>query len=133
MNNKIVGLVVTRHENQTRRDFIRKVAYASPVLLTLPAAPSFAQQGSGSGGSSDPEPPTDGSNTGPRPSGELNCDQPLTPIDSDVAQSMCSFSVDDTTGELLFEDIIVSQDEIPGQLAQGNLMGTCEEFFCNAS
>ena len=38
-------------KSQSRREFIRKALYSSPVLLTLPATPSFAQQGSGGGGS----------------------------------------------------------------------------------
>lgn len=31
---------------KSRRDFIKKVAYTAPVVLTLAAAPSFARNGS---------------------------------------------------------------------------------------
>ena len=31
----------------SRREFFQKAAYIAPVLLTLPASPSFAQSGSG--------------------------------------------------------------------------------------
>ena len=41
-------------EHTTRREFLTRAAYASPVLLTLPAIPSFAQSGSGGGGVIDP-------------------------------------------------------------------------------
>ena len=34
----------------TRREFVRKASYSTPLLLTLPALPSFAQQGSGAAG-----------------------------------------------------------------------------------
>jgi hypothetical protein len=34
-------------ERMTRRDVIKKVAYITPVILTLMAAPSFASGGSG--------------------------------------------------------------------------------------
>ena len=33
----------------TRRDFIKKTAYAAPVIMTLSARPSFAGQGSDRG------------------------------------------------------------------------------------
>ena len=36
----------------TRRDFIKKAAYAAPVIATLSAKPSFAGSGSGWQGSS---------------------------------------------------------------------------------
>ena len=53
MNDKIPDTDDQINELPSRREFIRKAAYASPVLLTLPAVPSFAQQGSGAG-SGDP-------------------------------------------------------------------------------
>jgi hypothetical protein len=33
----------------SRREFIRRAAYVPPVILTLAAAPSYAQTGSGNG------------------------------------------------------------------------------------
>jgi len=33
-------------QNQSRRKFVKKAAYAAPVILTLAAAPSFAKPGS---------------------------------------------------------------------------------------
>ena len=33
-------------EKENRRDFLKKAAYAAPVVLTLKAVPAFAQQGS---------------------------------------------------------------------------------------
>lgn len=32
--------------NEARRDFVKKLAYVAPVLLTLPASPAIAQVGS---------------------------------------------------------------------------------------
>lgn len=43
---------VTPEAGTTRREIIRKAAYAVPAILTLTAAPAFAQSGSGSGGGS---------------------------------------------------------------------------------
>ena len=47
--------------NKSRRDFVKKSAYAVPVILTLKAAPSFARNGSkcdnGGGNGSDCTPP----------------------------------------------------------------------------
>lgn len=37
----------TKNNEQGRREFIKKAAYAAPVILTLKAVPSFAQSGSG--------------------------------------------------------------------------------------
>jgi hypothetical protein len=37
-------------ERSTRRDFIRRTAYAAPAILTLPAVLSIASAGSGSSG-----------------------------------------------------------------------------------
>jgi hypothetical protein len=34
-------------KQQTRREFIKKVAYVAPAILTLPALPSIASAGSG--------------------------------------------------------------------------------------
>ena len=33
--------------SETRRDFLKKGAYAAPVILTLTAVPAFANSGSG--------------------------------------------------------------------------------------
>ena len=120
------------HKQQSRREFIRKAAYTAPALLTLPAAPSFAQQGSGTGhGSGDPGNGDPG--TGPRPASEIDCDNPLQPIDSDIATNMCELSIDADSGEFFFQDIIVDNDAVPGRLAEGDLLSTCDSFFCNAS
>jgi hypothetical protein len=58
-----------------RRDFLKKTAYAVPVILTLKAMPAFAAAGSGRGNNGvgngvDPQPPgnppiNDGPGTGP--------------------------------------------------------------------
>lgn len=125
------------NKQQSRREFIRKSVYAAPALLTLPAVPSFAQQGSGGGaGTGDPgtgDPGTGGPGTGPTPASQINCDEPLQPINSDVATNMCELSFDADSGEVFFQDIIVDQSAVPGRLAQGNLFGTCDSFLCNAS
>ena len=34
-------------QKETRREFIKKIAYIPPVILTLVAAPAFASNGSG--------------------------------------------------------------------------------------
>lgn len=49
MNNKNMAPEGSPPNQGNRRDFIRKAMYSTPVLLTLPALPSFAQVGSGSG------------------------------------------------------------------------------------
>lgn len=57
----------SRGDSKSRRDFIRKLAYTTPVLLTLPATPALAQVGSGGGPACVPsvfnnfcvQPPTD--------------------------------------------------------------------------
>ena len=36
-----------QEKTDTRRDFLKKAAYAAPVILTLKAVPAFAQNGSG--------------------------------------------------------------------------------------
>jgi hypothetical protein len=66
--------------NQSRRDFVRTVAYVSPVVMTLQATPALASNGSvkeekvkgnnGVGNGEDPQPPgnppiNDGPGTGP--------------------------------------------------------------------
>ena len=35
-------------DKETRRTFVKKIAYVAPLVLTLKAAPSFAKGGSGS-------------------------------------------------------------------------------------
>jgi hypothetical protein len=66
-------------DKSSRRDFIKKSAYAVPVILTLNAMPSFAASGSGNsrirgnngvGNGIDPQPPgnppvNDGPGTSP--------------------------------------------------------------------
>lgn len=37
----------TPNGNKSRREFVKKVAYVAPVVVTLVAAPSFAQAASG--------------------------------------------------------------------------------------
>lgn len=49
-------------ENSSRREFVKKVAYVAPVVLTLPAIPAFASSGS----SPTDAPPTDTPTSGPR-------------------------------------------------------------------
>jgi hypothetical protein len=39
----------TKDKADTRRDFLKKAAYAAPVILTLKAVPAFAKNGSGRG------------------------------------------------------------------------------------
>jgi hypothetical protein len=38
-------------KTSTRRDFVARATYSTPVLLTLPAVAAFAQTGSAGGGS----------------------------------------------------------------------------------
>ena len=105
-------------QQKSRREFIRKSIYASPVLLTLPATPSFAQQGSGG---------TTGGTGGD--GGEC---QPTEPIGGGQFQ-MCALSFDASTGQISFENIIVDESEVADNLAAGNLLGTCESFLCAGS
>ena len=35
-----------KNRDEARRDFVKKLAYVAPVLLTLPASPAVAQVGS---------------------------------------------------------------------------------------
>lgn len=130
MNNKISDAEDQTTEQRSRREFMLKAAYASPVLLTLPAMPSFAQQGSGA------SPPDDGDPGGGDPgggSGEIDCGNPLEPIDSDVAENMCRLVQDPVTLEISVQDIIVGNDDVEAELAQGSLRGTCASFFCDGS
>ena len=129
MDNKNPDAEDQTPEGQSRRGFLRKAVYASPVLLTLPAMPSFAQQGSGAG-SGDPGGDPGGGDPG---GGEIDCGNPLAPIDSDVAVNMCRLTFDPVTGQLGFEDIIVSNNDVDAEQANGSLLGTCGSFFCNAS
>ena len=120
-------------ENPGRREFIRRAGYAAPVLLSLDAVPSFAQQGSSAGshggGGTGPEPPV---STGPRPASEFNCESPMQPIDSDVAVSMCEIT-QANDGTDLFQDIIVRPEQVPDSIARGNVLDTCDNFVCSAS
>ena len=130
MNNKIPDAEDQTPEGQSRRRFLRKAVYASPVLLTLPAMPSFAQQGSagvpGDGG--DPGDPG-GGDPG---AGELDCDNQMQPIDSDVATNICHLGPQPTT-ITNSEDLIVPNSELDEHLAHGDAFGTCDIFFRGAS
>lgn len=117
-------------KSHNRREFLRRATYAAPVLLSLDAAPAFAQQGSAAGGGGmDPEPPVD---TGPRPRSAFSCDDPMQPIDSDVAVSTCEIT-SAPDGTALFQDVIITPEQVPGSVAQGNVLDTCDNFICNAS
>ncbi len=133
-NDKEAKNIVVTMTQQTRRQFLRKAAYASPVLLTLPAAPSIAQQGSaaGAGGDmgGDMEPPVMG---GPQPADQANCEMPMEPIDNEFALSVCDLTTDPNTGQLLGQDLIVNRDALPEVLERGGVFGTCDNFFCGAS
>ena len=41
------GVMKDKQVSETRRDFLKKGAYAAPVILTLTAVPAFANSGSG--------------------------------------------------------------------------------------
>lgn len=60
--------------SESRRDFVKKLAYTAPVIMTLRAMPAFAKNGSkgnnGVGNGLDPQPPgnppiNDGPGTAP--------------------------------------------------------------------
>ena len=132
MNNKIPDAEDQTPEGQSRRRFLRKAVYASPVLLTLPAMPSFAQQGSGAG-SGDPGDP--GGDPGDPGTGERDCDNQLQPIESDIATNMCHFTRDPVTGlrDGGGDDLILPNDASLDHLLHGDAFGTCDNFFCNLS
>lgn len=130
MNNKNPDAEDQTPEGQSRRRFLRKAVYASPVLLTLPAMPSFAQQGSAGVPGGDPGDDPGGGGPG---SGEVDCDNPMQPIDSDIAVSMCRGVQDPVTGELSLQDIIVSTADVDVELANGSLFGTCDSIICSGS
>jgi len=113
---------------QSRRQFVTKALYASPVLLTLPASPSFAQEGSAAGSG---EPP-DGGDPGTGGTGGVVDCMPTDPVGGGQVE-MCQLSFDSGTGQLTYEDIIVDESEVAGNLANGNLLGTCNSFLCNSS
>ena len=106
---------------QSRREFMRKAMYASPVLLTLPASPSFAQQGSGAvvGDPGGGDPGTD------------PC-LPTEPVGGGQVE-MCQLTFDPDTGAFGFEDILVPESEVEQNLALGNLVGTCNSIICSGS
>ena len=131
MNNKNPDADDQTSEGQSRRRFLRKAVYASPVLLTLPAMPSFAQQGSGAG-SGDPGDP--GGDPGDPGTGERDCDNPLQPIESDIAQNICHITTDPVTGARFDgDDLILPNAEIDDHIAHGDAFGTCDALFCGAS
>jgi hypothetical protein len=41
---------------QSRRDFVEKMAWVAPIVVSLAATPSWARTGSGTGSGPDPEP-----------------------------------------------------------------------------
>ena len=129
MNNKNPDVEDRTPEGQSRRGFLRKAVYASPVLLTLPAMPSFAQQGSacvpGDGG--DP-----GGDPGGPGGGEVDCENQMQPIDSDVATSICHLGPQPIS-IINSDDLIVPNDALPDHLSHGDAFGTCDNFFCGAS
>ena len=131
MNNKNPDAEEQTIEGQSRRGFLRKAAYASPVLLTLPAVPSFAQQGSGAG-SGDPNGDPNGDPTGDPTGDPIDCDNPLVPIESDVAQNICHFGPSPATS-INSDDLIVPNAELDDHIAHGDGIGTCDSFFCGAS
>ena len=118
-NISLISLGLSRH---SRRQFLRKAIYASPVLLTLPATPSFAQQGSG-GGAGDTGDPGD---TG----GGLECIASEPPGGGQT--EMCHFGPQ-PINLLNSQDIIVDESEINSHLLHGDAFGSCNSFFCNAS
>ena len=126
MGSKIPDAEDQTPEGQSRRRFLRKAVYASPVLLTLPAIPSFAQQGSAAG-SGDPGDP--GGDPGGPGTGERDCDNQLQPIESDIATNICHFTDERTDGD----DLIVPNDATLDHLLHGDAFGTCDAFFCNLS
>jgi hypothetical protein len=54
-------------EKGSRRDFIKTTAYVAPAILTLKAAPAFAQTGSGRPTNSGPAPPQGTGGGNPQP------------------------------------------------------------------
>jgi hypothetical protein len=46
------GIMDRKEKTETRRDFLKKGAYAAPVILSLKSVPAFASSGSGRGGDS---------------------------------------------------------------------------------
>ncbi len=44
------------NDGQTRRTFVKRVAYAAPLILSLSVAPSFARNGSGGNQEGGPPP-----------------------------------------------------------------------------
>jgi hypothetical protein len=120
MKNKKVSSVNSTALQQSRRDFVRKAAYISPVILTLPAMPSFAQQGSGAGqntGGGDNDPTGDG------------CSATQPPAASDGQVQMCRFNSDMSGGQNIFID----ESQVAAEVANGSVFGSCNDFFCSAS
>ena len=119
MKNNNISLVSLGLSKHSRRQFLRKAIYASPVLLTLPATPSFAQQGSG-GGAGDP------GDTG----GGLEC-MPSEPVGGGQIE-ICHFGPQ-PINLLDSQDIVVDESELADHLAHGDAFGTCNTFFCGGS
>ena len=134
MNDNIPDAEGQLTELGSRRDFIRKAVYASPVLLTLPAVPSFAQQGSGGAPGDGGDPVVIEPDVGDPGSGERDCDNQLEPIESDIAHNVCHFTPDPVTGALTDgDDLILGNADVSEHLSHGDGLGTCDAFFCGAS
>ena len=68
-------MATTPEHDESRRSFIKRAAYVTPLILSLKAEPAFASHGSGKGNNGvgngvDPQPPgnppiNDGPGTGP--------------------------------------------------------------------
>jgi hypothetical protein len=108
-------------KKSSRREFIRKAAYASPVLLTLPATPSFAQRGSGGTGGT--------GGTGGDPEGDGDPCLAGTPAVGQDEVLICHLAPDAQTGA----NLGVTEAELPAHIDHGDVFGSCEEFFCGRS
>jgi hypothetical protein len=134
MNDNIPDAESHSTELRSRREFIRKAVYASPVLLTLPAIPSFAQQGSGGAPGNGDDPVVVDPDVGDPGTGERDCDNPFQPIESDTVQNVCHFTADPVTDVINDgDDLILSNDDVANHLAHGDGLSTCDSFFCGAS
>ena len=118
MKNNKISLISLGLSKQSRREFMRKAIYASPVLLSLPATPSFAQQGSGGGGGAGD------------PGGVLEC-RPSEPVGGGQTE-ICHFGPAPSS-IINSQDILVDESEVASHILHGDGFGTCNAFFCNAS
>ena len=128
MKNNNISLISLGLPKHSRRQFLRKAIYASPVLLTLPATPSFAQQGSG-GGAGDPGDTGDTGDPGDT-GGGAECMPSAPPGDGPI--EICHFGPQ-PINLLGSQDIVVDESELADHLLHGDAFGTCNAFFCGAS